>query len=135
MNLIVCIDDDFGMAFNNRRQSQDSILNKRIKEIIKENKLYISPYSESLFKNLNFFNLIINKNYLNDAGSEDYVFAELEDLTEFKNKINKIIVYRWNRRYPSDIKFPFNLNNWNLKESYEFEGSSHEKITEELYIK
>lgn len=50
MKVIICIDDNQGMSFNNRRQSTDGKVIEDIADITKE--LWISPFSESLFKNV-----------------------------------------------------------------------------------
>ena len=46
---------------------------------------------------------------------------------------DKIVLYRWNRRYPADRYFPVNLNEWTLISSEEFAGKSHEKVTKEVW--
>ena len=48
MNVIVCVDNNMGVAFNNRRQSKDRILNEKILLKI-TGKLKVESYSESLF--------------------------------------------------------------------------------------
>ena len=45
MIAIVCIDDNGGMMFNNRRQSRDKLLTEKIIDISKESKLWICEYS------------------------------------------------------------------------------------------
>ena len=45
-----------------------------------------------------------------------------------------IVLYRWNRAYPADVKFTM-PQGFALKESRDFAGSSHEKITREEYIR
>ena len=50
-------------------------------------------------------------------------------------KIEKIIVFWWNRHYPSDRKFDLDLSKWNKVSEEEFAGYSHEKITKEVYEK
>ena len=56
-------------------------------------------------------------------------------LSGYIEKIDKIIVYKWNRRYPADfyMDIPLIKNGWQLVENYDFKGYSHEKITEEVY--
>ena len=51
-------------------------------------------------------------------------------------KMEQLIVYRWNRHYPSDASFPIALEApaWQCCEMTEFRGYSHEKITKEVYI-
>ena len=52
-----------------------------------------------------------------------------------QDKINTLIIYKWNRIYPADLHFDINVNDvsWELIDSEEFNGSSHEKITREIY--
>ena len=65
------------------------------------------------------------------AGQGEYCFCELQ-LPQ--SGVETIIVYRWNRHYPADQIFPEEwLQCRSLKESREFAGSSHEKITREVY--
>ena len=45
MNIIICLDDNNGMMFNKRRQSQDRILRADLKEFIKDKDLYMNNYS------------------------------------------------------------------------------------------
>lgn len=45
----------------------------------------------------------------------------------------ELVLYRWNRSYPGDVTFPWPLTGWKLVETADFPGTSHEKITEEVY--
>ena len=66
----------------------------------------------------------------------DYCFVENVDINELQDNISKIYVYKWNRKYPSDVTFPVAmLDNYQLENVSEFEGNSHDKITEEIYIR
>jgi dihydrofolate reductase len=50
--------------------------------------------------------------------------------------VDEVYLYKWNRKYPSDVKFPKDmLNDFKLEGSTDFEGNSHEKITEERYVR
>ena len=49
MKLIVCLDDNKGMMFNNRRQSSDRVLIENVLEYCKGEKLYTNEYSSKLF--------------------------------------------------------------------------------------
>ena len=59
--------------------------------------------------------------------------VEKENPGTVEEKIEKIILYRWNRVYPADVHFPIDFSGWKLVQAEEFAGSSHEKITEEIY--
>ena len=50
----------------------------------------------------------------------------------FGEKIEKIVLFRWNRHYPADVHFQF-PGKWHLVQTEDFPGSSHEKITMEVY--
>lgn len=130
MKLIVCIDDQNGMAFNHRRQSQDRVLVERIEDLAADSTLRMAPYSKKLF---GCENTVASSSYLADADGDDYCFVELDDVKSYEDKIQKVIIFRWNRHYPSDVKFEIDLSNWHLVASEEFPGSSHLKITMEVY--
>ena len=133
MQVIVCVDDGTGMLFNHRRQSRDRVLIQRILEITKGKQIFMNTYSAELFEGNE--NICIDDDFLKNAGDGDICFVENEALSGYMEKIEKIIVYKWNRRYPADLylDIPLAENEWQLVESYDFKGYSHEKITEEVY--
>ena len=53
MKVIVCVDDNNGMMFNNRRQSRDRILIEDVVKNVIGGNLLMAPYSEPLFKDSN----------------------------------------------------------------------------------
>ena len=128
MKLIVCLDDNNGMMFNKRRQSRDKILIEDVLELCKGEKLYTNEYSAKLFSEISV-EVIENTAEIEDG----YCFAE-NFLVDEEN-VEEIIVYKWNRLYPADTYFNINLENWTLAEVVDFEGSSHEKITRERYVR
>lgn len=128
MNLIICLDDKNGMLFNKRRQSRDKILIENVLELCKGEKLYTNDYSATLFPENS---VAVCENF--DAVEKGFVFAENFMVDE--DKIQEIIIYKWNRVYPADTFFNISLDNWNLTETVEFVGSSHEKITRERYVR
>lgn len=136
MIIIACLDDNNGMLFNNRRLSMDQVLRKHILQITANRKLYMNNYSYGQFSNEADGNIIVDDNLLNNAQKGDYCFIENYLLSNHINKIEKIIIYRWNRIYPSDMKFDVSLdNNWSIISKYDFKGNSHNKITEEVYAR
>lgn len=135
MNIIICLDDNNGMMFNKRRQSQDRILRADLKEFIKDKDLYMNNYSYKLYKDIDNGNIKVSENFLEQCTENDFCLVEDKLLNNYINKINNIIIYKWNRIYPSDLYFDINLtsNSWELLETKGFEGSSHEKITRLIY--
>ena len=127
MILITCINNSNGIMFNKRRVSKDALLIERLKGITKENKIYVSEYSKPLFDG--FDNLVLS---IEDLTNNDFYFLEDEDYT---GNIDKIIIYKWNRDYPADKYFDIDLSSYELISTQDFQGSSHDLITEEIYIK
>lgn len=128
MKLIVCLDDNKGMMFNNRRQSRDRVLIENVLELCKGEKLYTNEYSSKIFPETSVE--ICEKP---EDIKNGYFFAE--NVLPNEERICEIIVYKWNRVYPADVHFNIDLDNWNLTETVDFEGSSHEKITREIYVR
>ena len=133
MKLIVCLDERKGMMFNNRRQSRDRVLIDDMIDMIGDDKLYIVPYSESLFENKEI-KLKVKKNPLK-AADENWCFIENLPVAEYKDEIETVVIYHWNRHYPGDFFFDLELDSYTLESSEELVGSSHEKITKEIWNK
>ena len=137
MKIIICVDDNNGMMFNNRRQSRDSILIQDIIANLDGSNLLIAPYSEKLFENSDIDTFFISDFILDEAEPDDFCFIENKSLAKHASNINELIIYRWNRNYPADTYLdidPISLG-MELIATKEFVGSSHEKITKELYRK
>ena len=133
MKLIVCLSDDNGMMFNHRRQSRDRVLTEDLLKSVGQSRLFVMPYSVSLFGE-NLPNLIVSEDPLNDAGERDFCFLETHSPTSDKN-VSELIVYHWNRHYPSDTPFLLDMTPFSLVSVTEFAGFSHEKITKEIWKK
>ena len=133
MNLIVTLDDGNGMTFNHRRQSRDRVLNERILTLCGGH-LTVNAYTAKLFADTDA-KLTVDEDPLTLACENDWCFAEDLAIAPFADRIGKLVVFRWNRSYPSDRKFDLSLADWKRISQTDFAGSSHEKITEEIYIK
>ena len=132
MKLIVCLDDKNGMAFNHRRQSRDRIVLERIQKLAEGACLRMSPYSAKLFPESS---ALASPDFLQQAKDGDFCFIELEDGSACEERVQRVIVFRWNRVYPADLHFGIDLGAWHRISAEEFPGSSHEKITMEVYQK
>lgn len=136
MNLIACVDDRMGMMFHGRRQSRDRAVAADIRQMCGGTKLWIAPESEKLFGE-ECDGIHIAEDFFTKAGQGEYCFVETwpEKLTaEFCGKsVEQVILYRWNRAYPADRHFPLDLGGWKLEKTEEFAGTSHDKITKEIY--
>ena len=67
------------------------------------------------------------------AGPEDLCFLELTGPSPALERAERLILYRWNRHYPSDRKIALPPEGWTLTGRTEFPGSSHDVITKEIY--
>lgn len=133
MIVIVCLDDKKGMMFNHRRQSRDQAVTERIQKICAGKTLWMNPYSDKLYGSLEGTDIVVENAPLSQAGSGEICLVESDSLIPSIEKIEQIIVYWWNRTYPADVYLDLDLSQWERKERNEFPGTSHEKITEEIY--
>lgn len=131
MKIFICLDDENGIMFNNRRQSRDGKVVEDVIKTVGENTLFIDEYSQTLF---NGFENVVVADKFRDEG---FFFIENRNIEEFCEKISVFTVYRWNRKYPNDFALSFNIEDKGFKlfETSEFEGTSHEKITKEVWVK
>lgn len=122
------------MLFNHRRLSRDRRVCKKILDYSNEKELWMNAYSRKLFTNLTDINNIqVDEEFLDK--SQSICFVENQDITPYLPKIDTLVLFRWNRDYPADFFFTVDLSQWNLISTEDFEGTSHEKITMEVYKK
>ena len=138
MIILICVDDKLGMAFNHRRQSMDSVLRQKILSYCGSKKIWMRPYTASQFDNdLGDHNIVVSDNFLALAGDDEYCFVETDDILPYADKIQEIILFRWNRTYPADtfFKIPGHISDWHISVIDEFPGKSHKLITMESWRK
>ncbi len=128
MKVIICLDDNNGMLFNNRRQSRDSAVLEDVFASLGEEKLNIFQFSQRLFDS--FADKVSVCTTLAEQGT---YFVENIDLDSYECSIEEIVVYRWNRVYPADFYCEIDLGAFNIVSEVELQGSSHEKITKIVY--
>ena len=129
MTLYICLDDRNGLQFNKRRQSRDSAVLEDIRSQLTGN-LLIEPFSEKLIREAEI------RYVLPLETAADY-FAEAVPSEEILTETGKLVIYRWNRHYPSDVTWNPDLTamGFSLEAVTEFPGTSHEKITREVYVR
>lgn len=132
MILAVCVDNRLGLSFNNRRLSSDKSVIEDLLQSAGSEAIYVGQYSFSLFQNVKG-NICVTDSFLKH--NDGICFAEFGDFKAFVGDVQKLIVYKWNRNYPSDCKFPLELytSNMSLRSIKEFPGYSHDCITREEY--
>ncbi len=135
MTVVVCIDTRRGMMFSGRRQSTDSVLRRRVIELAKGRDLVMDGYSESQFRCDGADIVVMNDPFLYEK--DCVIFAEDTDTAPYADRIDRLVIYRWNRIYPRDAVLtldPFGAG-MRLESILDFEGSSHSRITEEIWVK
>ena len=130
MDVIVCVDDQWGMCFNHRRQSRDRFVIADIVHHCKTLPIWMNAYSAALFPKEK---IVVNEEFLKKAPSNACCFVEDQPLLPVVEDIDTLIVYHWNRRYPADRFLDISIQEWNLIKKEDFSGYSHEKITREEY--
>lgn len=121
MEVIYCVDNNLGISFNNRRVSSDKEI---INDIYKDyDCINIFKRSEDLFRGKKY-------NVIESIDNDVYF---LED--NYNIFSSKLILYKFNRDYPSDVKLNYDLSKYKMISSYNFKGNSHDKITKEVYIR
>lgn len=133
MTLILCIDNNFGLMFNKRRQSRDRAVLEDIKNSFAGEKIFISPYSEKLLNEAG-----IDYTLCDNFETQDGIcFIEDKYNSALLAVANEVILYHWGKVYPADVKFDFQLlaADFTLAESTVFKGTSHNEIKKERYTR
>ncbi|MDO4339873.1 MAG: ribonuclease Z [Eubacteriales bacterium] len=136
MILIACVEDRMGMMFNHRRLSRDREVVRDILEMCGAQFLYMEEYSAKLFEEPETGclpgNIQITAEIPSGGLKGVYFFTERPQMIQ-ESLTEKIVLYRWNRKYPADEFFSIDLSGWKLQNCEEFAGNSHKKITKEIY--
>ena len=64
-------------------------------------------------------------------------FFETGDVSSNLKQTDKVIVFRWDKVYPADARFPMEeiLNTFHLESKEAFPGYSHDVIIQEVYVR
>lgn len=120
------------MLFNRRRVSRDRRQQEDLLALCGERRLWMAPYSAPLF-DWAAERITADDGFLERAGPGEVCFVEDRPLAPSADRVEAVVLYRWNRAYPADVRFDLDLADFRLEERTEFPGTSHEKITRELY--
>lgn len=134
MILIACLDERGGMLFNRRRQSQDRLLREDLIREAAGRTLWMNGYSLKQFSSPPE-RIQVSETFLEEAGPGELCFVEDRDIAPWTGRAEGLILYLWNRSYPADVYCTASLEDWRLERREEFAGSSHEKITKEVYTR
>ena len=105
MKIVLCVDKKNGTMLFGKRQSQDRIQRERMLSLVGDSRLWISNYSASLFDIAD--NIEIDDGFTEKALDSDYCFFEDKEIDI--SKANTVVLYKWNRQYPADKYFFYDL--------------------------
>lgn len=119
------------MSFNGRRQSRDSRIFEDIRREL-QGPLLIDPFSESLCRRAEIPYEVLE----GPLPGEGQFFLEIREPREAL-RADRIVIYRWGRHYPADVRWTLDLGAAGFVplEQSEFPGSSHESIRREVYVR
>ena len=134
MTAIVCIDTGRGMTFFGKRQSTDSVLRERILSISEGKTLVMNAYSASQFASDD--GITVSDDAPTDEKGSIW-FTETVDPAPYADDIDTLVIYRWNRAYPREMLLTLDPYDAGMKlcSVSDFEGSSHPRITEEIWTR
>ncbi len=135
MTLILTLDTSGGMLFNFRRQTRDRAVYERILQKFTGRSIRMNEYSAPLFKASG--GLPISIGDFENVQADDVLFIENTPPERFAQKADTIIIYRWDKIYPCDLRADTTtlLRDFTNAENTEFKGFSHDKITEEIWYR
>ena len=132
---IICVDDHWGMAFAGRRQSADRAVRADMLAEAAGSRLWMNGYSRRQFDESGKAELLTAEDFLDRAGPGEFCLVEDRPLLPWLDRMEGLVLYRWNRRYPADVCLDIRPEppGWRLVRREEFAGSSHPCITKEVY--
>ncbi len=134
MTIFVCVDDKNGMMFNKRRQSSDRVVRRKMAEMTGGKPIFMNSYSKKQFVEEDIITNVA-EDFLVLAGEGGFCFVENNDIAPYYEKIKRVVLFKWNKVYPSDVKLDLNVSEMKLVNTLDFEGYSHDKITMEVWTK
>ena len=134
MTAIVCVEDRGGILFLDRRVSRDREVYRDVAE--NYNEVYMTDYSLPLFDGVKI-NTGVRLFPISEGKRGEVCFVESGEIADNIHKISCLVIYRWNRTYPYDVKLGFEPEELGFVRvsTAEFVGYSHEKITKDVYEK
>ena len=121
------------MRFFGKRQSADRAVIKRILSVSSGKTVYTEPYAAPLFRDCGA--KTVQTGDFSSLSRDAVCFIENVDPASLADRIDRFVIYRWNRKYPRDCVadfYPFD-EGMRLVSMTDFAGSSHGRVTEEIW--
>ena len=124
------------MLFNGRRQSRDRAVCQDILRIAGDAPVWMRQYSRKLFEAAEQ-QIRIYEGTIEDVADDACFFVETDAVEPLLPLADTLILYRWNRVYPADVRLPAQILDleWKRTDTYEFPGHSHDVLTREVYVR
>lgn len=134
MKILLTLDDNNGLMFNRRRQSRDIVVREKITELTAGVKLWMNNYSQGQFQDVER-DICVDEDFLCKAEEGEYCFVENVGICGAADRVEEMILFKWNRKYPCDFRLDFLPwdHGFTCVETEEFQGNSHDKITMEVW--
>lgn len=131
----LCLDDARGVCFNGRLPSTDRTVSTRMLTLCEPHSLWCRPAAARAFDDLSPANFCVDDAPLEKAAPDDGVFFDGPPDKETLAQLNELVIFWWHRRYPADGYFHLDpaAIGFQLVDTQEYVGHSHENITEERY--
>ncbi|WP_305151049.1 hypothetical protein [uncultured Dubosiella sp.] len=127
MRVFLCVDQNNGLLFNERRPSRDREVVADIERTLQGEPIAMSAYSGKLFEGMD------NVQVTDDFQGCENVFLEADDLANLD--FNTLVVYRWDKVYPADVALSYDLKSLKLDDVSVIKGYSHDEIVKEVYTR
>lgn len=129
MDIFAAIGKKGGMMFFKRRVTKDQVFIDYIIEKCDKRNLYMNEYSKELFCDKD--NIIVDENFLDIATNDGCCFVENVDIADYTDKIDRIYLCDWGRKYPATFYFDINVfddPNWKFITFENLIGKSHDSM-------
>lgn len=138
MILISCIDDRGGLLFHGRRLSRDRVLCQDVLRTCAGSPLWMAPGSRSLFSSLRdglSSSILTSEDFLAQAAPGEFCFLEDRPIRPFLDGWSPWSSITGTAATPQTCFWTWTpaALGWSLLGREEFPGSSHKKITKEVY--
>ena len=125
MTLILCVDDRGGLSFNGRRQSQDRRVREDLLTMAAGGTLWMDGYSRRQFTEPEAAAIQVDRDpAARAAEGGGLCLLELQDPETALERADRLVLYRWGRRYPADRRLDLPPKGWRLEGRTEFPGRS-----------
>lgn len=137
MKAIICVEDNGGICFHSRRVSQDVHQREDVCARYGKEGLLMKASTAELYKTQESVSCTIVPSWAHACSLSGWCVFEDREVSAYEKELEEVVIYRWNRRYPSDEKLRLTLKAplWRCVKRYEFAGKSHPRISVEHYRK